>query len=259
MTEARLNVLVVGATGSVGKLVVAEAIEQGHTVRALIRKQARARDLPSGVQVVVGDLTQQETLAPALADIDAIVFTHGADGGGKQGSEAVDYGGVRNILSALGSKKPRMALMTAVGVTNRESSYTGPRKLMMGSVARKGSCAPEATPTPLFDRAGSTTTRPTSTSSCFCKETRGRPGTQVMASSHVTSLRRCLSEASRRLTQFGKPLNWSQHPAQLRKTSIPCLLSWSPIRRTPSMESRTARTSRWRKNQRVFWPICEVS
>ena len=38
-------------------------------------------------------------------------------------SETVDYGGVRNVLAALGSKKARIVLMTAIGVTNRASSY----------------------------------------------------------------------------------------------------------------------------------------
>jgi uncharacterized protein YbjT (DUF2867 family) len=35
----------------------------------------------------------------------------------------VDYGGVRNILAALAGRKARIALMTAIGVTNRDSSY----------------------------------------------------------------------------------------------------------------------------------------
>jgi len=54
---------------------------------------------------------------------DAIVFTHGSDGGGKVGSEAVDYGGVRNVLTALGSRPAHIALMTAIGVTNRTGDY----------------------------------------------------------------------------------------------------------------------------------------
>jgi uncharacterized protein YbjT (DUF2867 family) len=48
MSTPRLKMLAIGATGSIGTLVVAEAIGQGHTVRALVRSQARARDLPSG-------------------------------------------------------------------------------------------------------------------------------------------------------------------------------------------------------------------
>jgi uncharacterized protein YbjT (DUF2867 family) len=46
MTIPRMNVLVVGATGSIGRLVVAEALRQGHTVRALVRTPGKARRLP---------------------------------------------------------------------------------------------------------------------------------------------------------------------------------------------------------------------
>ncbi|HRH85273.1 MAG TPA: NmrA family NAD(P)-binding protein, partial [Rubrivivax sp.] len=37
MSRAKSTVLVVGATGSIGRLVVAEALRQGHAVRALVR------------------------------------------------------------------------------------------------------------------------------------------------------------------------------------------------------------------------------
>ena len=37
MSTPRMTVLIVGATGSIGRLVVEEAIRQGHGVRALVR------------------------------------------------------------------------------------------------------------------------------------------------------------------------------------------------------------------------------
>jgi uncharacterized protein YbjT (DUF2867 family) len=37
MTIPRMTVLVVGATGSIGRLVVEESLRQGHAVRALVR------------------------------------------------------------------------------------------------------------------------------------------------------------------------------------------------------------------------------
>jgi len=55
--------------------------------------------------------------------VDAIVFTHGSKGGGNTGSERVDYGGVPNVLAALHGRSVRIALMTAIGVTNREGDY----------------------------------------------------------------------------------------------------------------------------------------
>ena len=123
MSGNALTVLVVGATGSIGRLVVAEALRRGHSVRPLVRDLARAGSLPDDARRVVGDLTAAESLAEALDGIDAIVFTHGGDGGGKAAAEQVDYGGVRNVLRALGGRTARIALMTAIGVTDRTGAF----------------------------------------------------------------------------------------------------------------------------------------
>jgi uncharacterized protein YbjT (DUF2867 family) len=123
MNEPSMSVLVIGATGSVGSLVVEEALRRGYSVRALVRSREKALRLPAKAEAVIGDLTRPHTLEAAVKDMDAIVFTHGSDGGGKVGSESVDYGGVRNVLAALGSRKARIALMTAIGVTNRTGPY----------------------------------------------------------------------------------------------------------------------------------------
>ena len=123
MSNQSMTILVIGATGSIGSLVVDEALRQGHSVRALVRSQEKASGLPAKAEAVIGDLTRPDTLDSAVRNIDAVIFTHGSDGAGKVGSETVDYGGVRNVLAALGSNKPRIALMTAIGVTNRTGSY----------------------------------------------------------------------------------------------------------------------------------------
>ena len=118
-----MTVLVVGATGSIGRLVVEEAVRRRHAVRALVRDPAKARQLPSEAQVALGDVTRPDTLSNAMDGVEAIVFTLGSDGAGKVGAERVDYGGVRNVLRALGSRKARIALMTSIGVTNRIGAY----------------------------------------------------------------------------------------------------------------------------------------
>jgi uncharacterized protein YbjT (DUF2867 family) len=84
---------------------------------------ARPLRLFRGVEVVAGDLTVPDTLTQAVDGVDAIVFTHGSDGGGKVGAEQIDYGGVRNVLAALGGRSVRIALMTAIGVTDRDGDY----------------------------------------------------------------------------------------------------------------------------------------
>jgi uncharacterized protein YbjT (DUF2867 family) len=117
------TVLVVGATGSIGRLVVEEAIRHGYTTRALVRNPDKARRLPPEADVIVGDVTRPDTLSRAVDGVDGVVFTLGSDGAGKVGAESVDYGGVRNVLNALGSRTARIALMTSIGVTNRTGRY----------------------------------------------------------------------------------------------------------------------------------------
>ena len=88
-----------------------------------MRDSAKARRLlPRETQLVVGDVTRPGTLTPAVDGVDAVVVTLGSHGG-KAEAENVDYGGVRNILAALGSRQARIALMTSIGVTNRASAY----------------------------------------------------------------------------------------------------------------------------------------
>jgi len=123
MNTRPMTVLVVGATGSIGQLVVAEAIRQGYATHALVRDPDTARQLPPEAHLAVGEITRPDTFPAAVDGVDAVVFTHGSRGAGKTGMENVDYGAVRNTLTALGSRPARIALMTAIGVTNRTGSY----------------------------------------------------------------------------------------------------------------------------------------
>jgi len=118
-----LTVLVVGATGSIGRHVVTEAAATGHLVRALVRNPDKASLLPAGTDVVFGDVTRPDTLPAAVDGIDAVVLTLGTDGLGKDGARTVDYEGVRNVLDAIGDRTVRIALMTAIGVTDRAGHY----------------------------------------------------------------------------------------------------------------------------------------
>jgi uncharacterized protein YbjT (DUF2867 family) len=64
-------VLVTGATGSIGRVVIAALLDAGVPVRALTRRPAAA-ELPPAVDVVSGDLTVPESLDAALQDVSAV-------------------------------------------------------------------------------------------------------------------------------------------------------------------------------------------
>lgn len=64
-------VAVAGATGFVGRAIVAEALSRGYTVRALVRDDAKAAAvLPAGVQTVVGDVFNADALDTLCARTD---------------------------------------------------------------------------------------------------------------------------------------------------------------------------------------------
>lgn len=112
----------IGATGSIGRLVVDELHKAGIPARALARDPRRAESVIRGAEIVGGDLTDPATLANAVAGVDAIIFTHGS----MNDPEGVDYGGVRSILEALqvrGGPLPTIALMTSISVTRATGAY----------------------------------------------------------------------------------------------------------------------------------------
>jgi uncharacterized protein YbjT (DUF2867 family) len=120
------TVLVVGSTGSIGRLVVAESVRRGHRTRALMRDAGRASALDPGADAVVGDMTDAGSLRELVSGVDAVVFTQGSHGGARQ-AEDVDYGAVRNVLSVL--RQPlRIALMTAIGVTKHTPGHDWKRR-----------------------------------------------------------------------------------------------------------------------------------
>ena len=71
-----MKVLVLGATGGSGRLIVRDALAKGHSVAALVRSKARALDLP-GADLIEGDARDEGTLTRALDGCDAVISALG--------------------------------------------------------------------------------------------------------------------------------------------------------------------------------------
>ncbi len=98
-------ILVVGATGSVGKEVVLRLRKKEANVRAMVRGGgSRAESKPladAGVEIVDGDLTNPETLAPACAGVHTIVCTATSMPHAKEnGLRRIDLEGTLSLISA---------------------------------------------------------------------------------------------------------------------------------------------------------------
>ena len=107
-----MKILVLGATGATGQLIVRDAVASGHSVVALVRAKARS-NLP-GAEVIEGDVRDEGTLARALNGCDAVVSALGTGMGLREVDlltvatralvEAMTRAGVRRLIciSALG-------------------------------------------------------------------------------------------------------------------------------------------------------------
>jgi uncharacterized protein YbjT (DUF2867 family) len=75
-----MNLLVLGATGRTGRLVVEQALAAGHTITALVRSPEKLTMVNSNLHVVAGEATQKSALSRALVGTDAVISTLGGNG-----------------------------------------------------------------------------------------------------------------------------------------------------------------------------------
>lgn len=101
-TSPNDQVLVVGATGALGRPTVRLLRERGVPVRALCRHPGQAADLAAlGAEVVAGDLTDAGSLQRACAGATRVLAAaHAILGRGRWRSEAVDDTGHRTLIAA---------------------------------------------------------------------------------------------------------------------------------------------------------------
>ena len=92
-----MKVLVAGASGKTGRLVVEQLLARGQSVKALVRREEAATELAAlGAETVVADLTGD--VSGTLSGCDAAVFAAGAGMSGDP--EAVDNRGAVKLLEA---------------------------------------------------------------------------------------------------------------------------------------------------------------
>jgi uncharacterized protein YbjT (DUF2867 family) len=97
-----MKVLVVGATGALGRPVVQLLRARGLAVRALNRHPEQAGDLAElGAEVVAGDLADPSSIERACADVTRVLAcAHGLLGRGRQRMETIDDAGHRTLITA---------------------------------------------------------------------------------------------------------------------------------------------------------------
>jgi uncharacterized protein YbjT (DUF2867 family) len=112
-----MRVLVLGATGNVGRALTTAAAAAGHDVRAVVRREV---DLGEGVEVHIGDLDDTDSLVDALGGVDGL-FTLAGYGGLAGTLEAAKDRGVRRVALLSSSAAPSGRTDNAVAKYHIES------------------------------------------------------------------------------------------------------------------------------------------
>lgn len=117
-------VLVVGASGQLGTRIVQQLAAAGRPVRAMVRSTSQVDHLPrSGVELVIGDLMQPESLDAACRDVSAVIATanavaptHGSSFG------AVDDLGYSALIDACVRHRSGRFVLISVPVTPHDAA-----------------------------------------------------------------------------------------------------------------------------------------
>jgi uncharacterized protein YbjT (DUF2867 family) len=95
-------ILIVGASGRLGSVVVKHLLLQGKSIRVMTRNpQGLAYLKQHGVEIVCGDLRDTTSLASACKGVNQVLAAaHALDGKGDNNPHTVDYKGNRHLIDA---------------------------------------------------------------------------------------------------------------------------------------------------------------
>lgn len=117
------EILVAGATGRTGKIIVDRLIHQGDKPRVLVRRMLSAQKLwQKNVAYYQGDVREFQTLLTAMRGACAVISAIGAQSPvGKNCPKRVGYEGVANLVQAACSAGiKRFILISSIAVTRPE-------------------------------------------------------------------------------------------------------------------------------------------
>ena len=129
-----MNITVFGATGTIGRRLVEQALDAGHDVTAVTRDAARLTRRHDRLTVFEADPTDAVACVPPVKDADAVVIVLGGGRGG-----GVREAGTRAVVAAMRETGVRrLVCQSTLGVGPSEVHLNfWWRRVMFGGLLRK--------------------------------------------------------------------------------------------------------------------------
>ncbi len=115
-----MKILLVGATGTLGRQIAKQAIEEGHEVRCLVRNPRKASFLQEwGCELTKGNLLNSGDIDYALQDIEVVIDSATGRPEDSKSIYETDWDGKLNLFNACESKKIKRVIFLSILLTEK--------------------------------------------------------------------------------------------------------------------------------------------
>ncbi len=115
-----MKILLIGATGTLGRQIAKKAIEEGHDVRCFVRNPKKASFLQEwGCELTKGNLLNSSDIEYALQDIEAVIDAATSRPDDSRSIYETDWDGKLNLFNACESLNVKRVIFLSILLTER--------------------------------------------------------------------------------------------------------------------------------------------
>jgi len=130
-----MKVAIFGATGGTGQQLVAQALEAGHIVQALVRDPSRLTHTNPDLTLITGDVLDTNAVSATIQGADAVVVTLGNTA---NNPDWIVSDGTRVVVEAMKQQEVRrLVVVSSLGVGDSRSQVPFAFRMLMSTVLKK--------------------------------------------------------------------------------------------------------------------------
>ncbi len=113
-----MKILIVGATGTLGRQIAKQAVEEGHDVRCIVRNPRKASFLQEwGCELTKGNLLNKSDISYSLQDIETVIDVATSRPDDRRSIYETDWEGKLNLFNTCESKNIKRVIFLSILLT----------------------------------------------------------------------------------------------------------------------------------------------